>query len=114
MSLLNRAKLAWKAMTGELNPALALPTPSHELINRFESPDEPKVRDYPKGVYYTHWEIVVGEVDGGYSAVVRFYPNIAAPELKGQLEYTFIEPSLVKLKEHCNKLIRTRMEDFRR
>lgn len=106
-----RLKNAWTALRTDPN----LPSPRGlDAVVAFTTEDEPKVTDYPKGKYFAYWEIVLGEVPGGYSAVVRFYPGVAAPMLAGQLEYTFIEPRLNDLKPKVNALIRARMEDFKR
>ena len=114
--MFKRLKNAWTALRTDPDlPALNLPsTTGLDIVRNFTTDDEPKVVDYPKGKYFAYWEIVVGEVPGGYSAVVRFYPSVAAPMLTGQLEYTFVEPRLNDLKPQVNSLIRTRMEDFKR
>jgi hypothetical protein len=82
-----------------------------EAVKAFTTDDEPKLVDYPKGKYFAYWEIVMGEVPGGYTAVIRFYGynNHAVFE-----EHIFTEPTIRALKPKCNNLIRTRMHAFER
>ena len=110
--MLQRFKNAWSALRTDPKTIIVAQVP--DAVQQFTTDDEPKIKDYPKGMYYAYWEILIGEVPGGWTAVVRFYPNIAAPQLTGDLVYTFVAPRLQDLKPKVNHLIRTRMEDFRR
>lgn len=83
----------------------------YNLVRQFTTPDEPKVSDYPKGKYYAYWEILVDEIPGGYSALVRFY-RIGEPGLL--YEKQIINPYLTEVKRQVNELIRTQMETYKR
>jgi hypothetical protein len=82
-----------------------------EAIKAFSTDDEPKLVDYPKGKYFAYWEILMGDVPGGYTAVVRFYgyANHQVSE-----EAVFTEPTIRALKPKVNQFIRTKMESFKR
>lgn len=81
------------------------------IIQEFTTRTEPKVADYPVGEYKAYWEIVLGEVAGGYSATVRFY-NFADGSFISQ--ETFVAPNVKKLKPEVNKFIVTTMKQFKR
>lgn len=83
----------------------------HELLKAFTTDTEPKVADYPKGKYTAHWETVIGTVDGGYSAIVRFYGNQGSGLLK---EVVVLQPTVDALKAEVDTLIRRTMEQYKR
>lgn len=81
-----------------------------KLINTFTNPTEPKVADYPKGKYTAFWEILVQDIPGGYTALVRFYSYT-----DGFLEQQqFTEPLVSKLKPLVNKHIIETMRKYER
>jgi len=82
-----------------------------EVTKHFTTDDEPKVRDYPRGRYKVYWEIVVGEVPGGYVAQIRFYTFDSGTVLESK---QFIEPKLHLLKPKVNELIISTMAKYRR
>jgi hypothetical protein len=58
---------------------VVVPTPAMgqlqgvELIQKFSTEDEPKLKDFPKEKYKVYWETFLNPIPGGYSALVRFY-----------------------------------------
>ncbi len=58
---------------------VVVPTPAMgqfqgiELIQKFSTEDEPKLKDFPKEKYKVYWETFLSPIPGGYNAVVRFY-----------------------------------------
>lgn len=82
-----------------------------EVIQHFTTEDEPKVVDYPRGRYKVYWEIVVGEVPGGYVAQIRFYTFDTGAVLESK---QFIEPKVHLLKPKVNELIVSTMAKYRR
>jgi hypothetical protein len=82
-----------------------------EVIKHFTTDDEPKVVDYPRGKYKVYWEIVVGEVPGGYVAQIRFYTYDTGAVLE-QMQY--VEPKVHLLKPKVNKHIINTMAKYRR
>ena len=106
-------KLISKVSTPKLDTNLPEPPlQGLQVIRVFSTDDEPKVVDYPKGKYQAYWETVVGEVPGGYTAVVRFY-GYRGSEHIGE-EHIFTEPEVRRLRPKVHELIRTKMETFRR
>jgi len=83
-----------------------------EVIKAFTTTDEPKLVDYPKGQYQAYWETVLGEVPGGFTAVVRFYGYRGSEHLNS--EHIFTAPNIGALRPVVHQLIREKMETFKR
>ena len=81
------------------------------LVQRFSTDDEPKVVDYPRGAYHAYWEILLGEVPGGYIANVRFYSYADGVILA---EFQHIQPTVGKLKAQVNQCVRDQMAQYKR
>lgn len=91
----------------EIKPLVGL-----DVIKAFTTSDEPQVRDYPKGQYKGFWETILGEVPGGYTAVVRFYGYAGHEDIFQ--EHVFTAPTIDKLRPAVHALIREKMETFKR
>lgn len=83
-----------------------------EVIKAFSTGDEPKLVDYPRGKYCGQWETVLGEVPGGYTAVVRFY-GYAGYEDRNK-EFILTSPTIRALRPAVHTLIRDTMQTFKR
>jgi hypothetical protein len=86
------------------------PVTGMELINKFSTPTEPKVADYPRGKYTGFWEILISDIPGGYTAVVRFYKYDTGLDQ----EFRFTEPTVAQLKLLVNKCIIQVMPKYER
>ena len=77
-----------------------------ELVKAFTTATEPKVKDFPRTEYKVYWETLLDTIDGGYQAVVRFYPfdNTAKFE-----EQHFTNANLQALKDDVNRAIHMTM-----
>lgn len=82
-----------------------------ELVKAFTTTTEPQCADYPNGQYKVYWETVLNTVNGGYSALVRFYNFDDNAIVK---EERVIKPDIVSLKDEVNKLIITTMSQNKR
>lgn len=81
-----------------------------ELINKFTTPTEPQVVDYPRGRYTVFWEILISDIKGGYTAIVRFYKYDTGLDQ----EFRFTEPTVPRLKALVNKCILQTMPKYER
>lgn len=81
-----------------------------ELINKFSTDTEPKVKDYPRGKYTGFWEILISDISGGYTAIVRFYYYDKGLDQ----EFRFTEPTVARLKLLVNKCILQTMPKYER
>lgn len=93
------------AVTEEEKPLKGL-----ELLQKFTTPTEPKLADYPKGKYTATWEILIQDIPGGYSAMVRFYKYDTGLDK----EFQFIKPNVAQLKLEVNKCILQIMPTYER
>lgn len=81
-----------------------------ELLEKFTTPTEPKVLDFPKGKYQGYWETLIQDIPGGYSAMVRFYRYDTG--LDGEIQ--FIKPNVAQLKLAVNECILQTMPKYLR
>lgn len=82
-----------------------------ELIKKFTTPEEPKVKDYPRTEYSVYWEIVLESIPGGYSATLSFYSYETS---KLMYQKTFNDISVESLKDQVNKTILSVMKENKR
>ena len=82
-----------------------------EYVKAFTTQTEPKIADFPKTKYSVHWETLLGHVDGGYHAIVRFYFNEGMGVLK---EVNVFKASIDALKDEVNSIILSTMTQYKR
>lgn len=87
-----------------------VPLTGLELVKKFTTASEPKLADYPKGKYTATWEILVQDIPGGYSAMVRFYKYDTGLDA----EFQFIKPNVAALKLEVNQCILKTMPLYER
>lgn len=75
------------------------------------SPNEVPVADYPKTHYSAYWEKLIGETPNRVTCALRFYSRETGELLS---ETQLADPTLEGVTKLANKLIRERMEAWRK